>query len=629
MNKTLWQYYVDQAADISDRALAEIDSLDRWQRERSRRRREFFRSMGLQDLPSCDLDVRETGSFTGEGYRVLRLAYRILPDVWGTCNLWQPDPLPATPRPAVLRVCGHTSSGVGDNMYEAVVWARRGYVCLVFDTLTQTDNIGAHRGIASGRRMDWIARGYSSAGGELLNGLRALEVLRHRPEIDPARIGVTGRSGGGAQSFFLAVAEERLAAVVPVVGVASLKWTLSERAFRGHCDCMYVPGLFQRDNSDFAALIAPRPLLFCYSREDDLYSPEEYRALFERTRRIYRLYGREDHCRLLEMPGGHGMREPAFAETQRWFDRHVAGVSAPVMPLAPRKIGEPEGSVFNGRRPVPDRVDLLPELLTTAPGLSLPRSAADWPAIREDAVRRLRQNVFGWLDRTDESASFEHRCHRRHQGTIGGMQAWLELPRERTEASRWILAVCDHDQTAPELAMQIAAELPGATVAILEPRASGLNAPPGGSAGTEIQRAGALVGLTRPLLWMNDIRQTLAYLRAQAGLGEKHIYLYGTGESAVACLYHAIFDPEIAGIIMVSPPATHLDGAPLPGILREMDLTTAVGLLAPRPVGIVGANRLSEWYALRWGHRVYHRLGISERHAFGRIVGEVLDRVLV
>ncbi len=84
----------------------------------------------------------------------------------------------------------------------------------------------------------------------------------------------------------------------------------------------------------------------------------------------------------------------------------------------------------------------------------------------------------------------------------------------------------------------------------------------------------------------------------------------------------------ITGVYLIAPPASHLEGGSLPGILREMDLAAAVGLMAPRPVGIVGTNRLSDWYALRWGHRVYHRLGIPERHALGRIVGEVREVVL-
>ena len=102
MNKTLWQYYVDTAAEITDHALDGITSLDQWQRERPRRREEFLRSMGLQAVPACDLAVTCYGEFAGPGYRAYRLAYQLLPDVWGTGNLLLPDPLPARPVPAAV-----------------------------------------------------------------------------------------------------------------------------------------------------------------------------------------------------------------------------------------------------------------------------------------------------------------------------------------------------------------------------------------------------------------------------------------------------------------------------------------------------------------------------------------------
>lgn len=623
MNKTLWQYYVDMAAAITDRALEGIDTLGQWERERPRRREQFLRSMSLHDLPRCDLSVTCHGEFAGPGYRAHRLAYQLLPGVWGTGNLLLPEPLPAGPVPAVLFANGHNSSAVGDTSALTLVWPRRGYACFVFDTIQQTDNPGSHRGLHSGGRRDWISRGYSAAGGELLNGLCAFDVLAGRPEVDPRRIGVTGRSGGGAHSFFIAVAEERVAAAVPIVGVASLKHTIADRGYRDQCDCMYAYGLYQQDNIDFAALIAPRPVLFCFGEADTLFSPDEYRTLVEKTRRIYRLYGCEDRCRLLEHPGPHGQVEPPASETCRWFDAHLLGEARPVAPVGAPEIGEPQGSVFNGKRPVPDRVDLLPELMTDRASHALPRTAEEWPALRAGIVSRLRESTFRWLERTTEPASFEHRCHNRHRGEIGGMEVWLEAPvPSAVPPTRIVLAVCDVDQAMDDLAMELAPRLSGEALAFLEPRATGLNAPLLGQGRRQVERVGSMVGLTLPLLWMNDLRHAVAYLRRLPGCGDAALYLCGKGDAGVACLYHAILHEEIAGVFLVDPPDSHVRGGHLPAILREVDITSAVGLVAPRPVGIA-CGRLSEWYALRWGHRVYHRLGVPERHALGSRLEDV------
>ena len=627
MNKTLWQYYVDTAAKITDRALSSVSSFDEWKRERPVRRQEFLRAMGLWTLPIDAPTIIQQGEFCGPGYRAVRLAYTILPDVWGTGNLLLPDPLPDTPCPAILHPWGHSASAVGDSSPRTLRWPRAGYVCFVFDSIAQTDNPGFHRGLASGTRPDWISLGYTAAGGELLNGLRAFEVLHRRPEIDPKRIGVTGHSGGGAQSFFLAAAEERIVAVAPSGGVTSLKRTIGDRAYRGHCDCMYALGMPPQDTIDIAALIAPRPLLFCYGSLDSLYCPEEYRELLEGTRRVYRLYGQEALCALYAYEGEHSTPEDAEAAIRRWFDTHVGGVPTLITPRGEPEISESQATVFNGMRPVPDRVDLLPELMSPTASHPLPRAAADWPAIRSAMVRRLRELIFSDLDRNPDSATFTHRCHNRFTGNIGGMEVWLELPSRLDGAQRLILAVCAESEQADDLSRTLSAYFPGEAIAVLEPRATGLNSVNPVHAARDLQRVGALLGRPLPVMWIEDLRHSLDFLRGRPEIGSLSIFLYGRGDAGVACLYHAILNEDIAGVFLIDPPDSHRTGGYIPGILREMDITTAVGLLAPRPVAIKPRSRLSEWYLLRWGHRVYHRLGIPERHALGMTFEELRTTV--
>ena len=127
---------------------------------------------------------------------------------------------------------------------------------------------------------------------------------------------------------------------------------------------------------------------------------------------------------------------------------------------------------------------------------------------------------------------------------------------------------------------------------------------------------------------MNDLRHAITYLRGLPGYAEIPIYLHGEGDAAAACLYHGILNDDIARVFMVDPPETHLEGGHIPAILREMDITSSVGLMAPRPVGIVPLRRGGPWYLVRWGHRVYHRLGMPERHALGVSVADVRDAVL-
>ena len=106
-----------------------------------------------------------------------------------------------------------------------------------------------------------VRRGYTPAGVEAWNCIRALDYLQSRKEVDGERIGVTGRSGGGAYSWWIAAIDERIKAAVPVAGITDLENHVVDGCVEGHCDCMYMVNTYRWDYAQVAALVAPRPLL--------------------------------------------------------------------------------------------------------------------------------------------------------------------------------------------------------------------------------------------------------------------------------------------------------------------------------------------------------------------------------
>ena len=90
-------------------------------------------------------------------------------------------------------------------------------------------------------------RGYTPAGVEAWNCIRALDYLETRPEVDPKRLGVTGRSGGGAYSWWIAAIDERIKAAVPVAGITDLQNHVVDGCVEGHCDCMYMVNTYRWD----------------------------------------------------------------------------------------------------------------------------------------------------------------------------------------------------------------------------------------------------------------------------------------------------------------------------------------------------------------------------------------------
>ena len=626
MGINLWQHYIHEAKRIESEAFVSVASLENWQAVREQRAREFLCSIGLENTDRvCELDVRFFGEFKRTGYRAQKIAFQILPDCWTTATYYLPDPLPERKLPAVLYTCGHgRPTGILSYHPHAAMWARRGYAALVFDTIEQHDAGGDHHGTYFGRRYDWISMGYSGATGELWNSLRALDVLEGMPEVDPARIGATGISGGGAHSFFVTVADARIKAVASCCGVTMPRSSIEDRHLQGHCDCMYIINKFQRCTSEFAALIAPRPLFFGYASEDLLFARSEYLALAEQTRRIYRLYQAEDDFRFFEYPGQHGYQPETVTAINEWFDRHVAGEEHPPGQLGDFEVDERDITIFNGCPAASNKMSLIPELLSPVGSLELPVTPEEWPDIRRKAVTRLKQDVLSLLDHS--KARFEAELlgdwmeskpmpgmqpvrRMAWRGTIAGMDVWITALIRPMDAGRALVAWCAPDEHAAQLLLRFYETTQAASIVVIEGRTAGWSAYPD-CMKWDALRGGALVGLSPCLLMLQDMKLVLAFLKEQPFLQDHKIFLYGRGDAGVAALYQAALDETLAGVVAEAAPASHRDGAYLPGILRVMDLDHAAGLVGPRPVALINQAPGRQY----WASRLYQRLGCSERY---------------
>jgi len=625
MGGTFWDYIARTATRITERAFEGIKTLQDWRGERDGRLKEFMKMMGLDPMPEkCDLDPQTLGEFPGEGYRVEKVAYRILPEVWGTAHIYRPDPMPDGKLPAVLYVCGHRPIGTHGYQPHGIMWAKRGYLCLSFDTIEQGDNPGDHHGLYYGERFDWVSLGYTPAGGELWNSIRALDLLLSLPEVNPDKVGATGISGGGAHSLFLAVADERVKAVASVAGTDSIETLVGHGHAWGHCDCMMLFNIYQRDTSEFFALIAPRPLLLCFAIHDSLYTPKGWRGMYERIKRIYQLYGQADKCELFEYPGPHSYQPETIETINRWFDEHIAGEEKPMIELGGEEHGERVTSVFNGAPPEPDRLDLLPELITRRGRVRLPSSQEEWEETKRELRHRLIETPLSWIERSDEELSMEmigdymagERRYLVYQGEIGGMDVWLELITPKEPTDKLLLAVLNPDESVREVMGRVGG---GHAYAVFEPRGAGLSAPnPSNTIDFKhLTRSALWIGLTWTTMAIHDTLKAIRFLREE--FEERRIFLYGKGDAGVACVYAALLDEEVGGVVADSIPTTHLDGGHIIGILKVLDIPQALGMIAPRPLGLVNFGP----YRSLWTERLYERLGVRDRLFIGGLGGAI------
>ncbi len=219
--------------------------------------------LGLSPRPEkTDLAAVVTGKVEREKFSVEKLHFQSRPGLYVTGNLYLPKNVDK-PAPAILYLCGHgpvKKDGVsyGNKVtyqHHGAWFAEHGYVCLIIDSLQLGEIEGIHHGTHRENMWWWISVGYTPAGVEAWNCIRALDYLETRPEVDRERMGATGRSGGGAYSWWVAALDDRIKAAAPVAGVTDLRNHVIDGVVEGHCDCMYFLNKHRWDYAQMAALL--------------------------------------------------------------------------------------------------------------------------------------------------------------------------------------------------------------------------------------------------------------------------------------------------------------------------------------------------------------------------------------
>ena len=345
----LADYFRNETAQISTRCLTDIRTLEDWTSRHEEYRRQLAEMLGLWPMPArTDLRPVITGKLDQEDFEVENLEFQASPHLHVTANLYLPKKL-QKPAPAILYVCGHSraiTNGVSlgnktGYQHHGAWFARNGYVCLTIDTLQFGEILGVHRGTYSEKMWWWNSRGYTPAGVETWLGIRALDYLCARPEVDKERIGMTGRSGGGAYTWMVAALDDRVKVACPVAGITDLQNHIVDGCIEGHCDCMFFLNTYRWDYPQLAALIAPRPLLIGNSDKDRIFPLDGVLRLHEKVRQVYSRYGANTNLGLLITEGPHEDTQDLQVPVVRWFNRFLKGDDQ-LIEMAAKKFFDPQ-----------------------------------------------------------------------------------------------------------------------------------------------------------------------------------------------------------------------------------------------------------------------------------------------
>ena len=341
-NLPIRDYLAREARRITDNALVDVKTPEEFNRRLPQRRRRFMEMMGLSDLPAATargaVPFKVTGVVERATYRIEKIHYESLPNLHVTANFYVPKSATANERrPGILYVCGHVENQKVHYQGHPRRLAELGFPTLIVETVQLGEVTGYHHGCYREGWFHWYSRGYSPAAPELLNGIRGLDFLATRPEVEPDRLGVTGISGGGATTWSIAAADERVKACSPVCGTAALAAHDYNRVVDGHCDCMWWINTALWDLTDVAALIAPRPLMIASANQDGIFPIDSIREVHVRLQKLYQALDKNENLRLVETPGGHSYHERSCTAILSWFVKHLMGKD-----VAPAAVGDIE-----------------------------------------------------------------------------------------------------------------------------------------------------------------------------------------------------------------------------------------------------------------------------------------------
>jgi dienelactone hydrolase len=278
------------------------------------------------------LNARITGVLERDGYRVEKLIFESRPGFFVTANLYVPTGMDH-PMPGVIGTCGHSSNGKAEAAYQSFSQglARMGYVVLIYDPIGQgerlqyvnddlksTVGVGVREHLYAGNQQ-FLVDEFIGAW-RAWDGIRALDYLLTREEVDPKHIGVTGNSGGGTMTTWLCGLESRWTMAAPSCFVTTLRRNLENELPADTEQCPPKSIALGVDHVDYLIAMAPKPVVIL-AKEKDYFDVRGARKAYEQLRHVYRLLGAEDQVKLFVGPTYHGFSIENREAMYEWFNR--------------------------------------------------------------------------------------------------------------------------------------------------------------------------------------------------------------------------------------------------------------------------------------------------------------------
>lgn len=587
-------------------------------------------------LDPTPLNPAVTGTLDRVAYRIDKVVFESQPEFYVTAHLYLPKSGHA-PYPAVLAPVGHAPEGKAYKSYQTLFQnlARQGFAVLTWDPpgqgerlqyLDPATNASLYGPTGEHDRLGWPALliGSTTTQFEVWDGIRALDYLLGRLEIDPKRIGCCGHSGGGTQTMFLCALEPRIQVAVSVEGNTENLAGADYRPPGAFADAEQnlIGGLrIPLDRGDLLAAFAPKPLLICYTPVDlgTTYSPHYIAGteeIFGELKEMYGQYGAGEKVALSHSTLPHDYDYFQRRSTYGWFAKWLGNGAAAAEEVAFEDSAESAlwctttGQVLTslggraafqvnhdrlraskGDHGVADKQQVQNRLREV---LSLPANAG--------AVQARSLSINKHQDVIVEEFQYQSEQDIRVPG-------WLVKPATGATKLPVVVRIQDSGKDAlfDEWPLIEGCARAGVAICTVDLRTCGVTRPrlpAEGPAfyGYGVDVAYALVNLSlgSPIVGQQtwDLVRCLDYLGSRSDVDMKRVGICGTGTVGIACLAGAVLDDRFYSLLLHRTPADlksilasktyHLPlSAVAFGMLKNFDLPDLGAHVAPRPLWLV------------------------------------------
>jgi len=596
------------------------------------KRRAYLREQMLKDLGGfpdrTPLNARVVGVVERSAYKIEKIIFESQPHFYVPANLYLPKG-GRPPYPAILYPLGHERGGKTNPTWQQMLGslATKGFVALTWDPIGQGERLQIYDEDLRESKVGDSTTEHTVVGTQCMlvgdhlarytiwDGLRALDYLLSRKEVDPARIGLTGNSGGGTHTAYIAALDDRIHVAAPSCYITS--WHLMLDTIGPQDAEQTFPFWLQQgiDYPDYLYAFAPKPYLVL-SAIRDFFPIAGARETFAEAEKVYSAIGAREKLGMFEADDGHGYNKTRRLAAYDWFSRWLKGAPATDDPEPQIEMATPEelrctptGQVSTslGGETVftlnQKRLETLKANQSTQSGDLLGKARE---AIRYDSPSGpLQVKPYGTISRT--GYHIEKLIYETEPGIL--IPSLLYLPDAPVDKKAAVLMVTgDGKAESASEAERFASS--GTVVLSIDARGIGET-----SVSTDVNSrefdhyfgdfndimTALLVGKTLVGMRALDVSRGLDLLVSRKEVDPNRVYGYGKDGGALPLLYASVLDTRIRKVVLAGMLTSYesvvnsrvhrhvLEGV-APGMLKSYDLQDLVGALAPREVWIVGGT---------------------------------------